>query len=178
MNDFPASIQSAEQLEELLSRPTDYVIEALGKLDGDILILGVAGKMGPTLARMASRALVAANAGSRKVIGVARFSNPSQQAALEQHGIQTIKADLLDHAQLDRLPDVPNVVYMPAMKFGATGAESLTWAMNTYLAGMCASGSPPAKSSPSPPAMCTECRRLQAADRLKHPRSTGKATTP
>jgi nucleoside-diphosphate-sugar epimerase len=134
----PEQIESVEELEELLSRPTDYCIEALKRTQGDIIILGVAGKMGPTLARMARRALVAANASSRKVIGVARFSNPQHQKDLEKHEIQTIKADLLDQKALDKLPDAPNVVYMPAMKFGATGAEALTWAMNSYLPGMCA----------------------------------------
>lgn len=136
---LPETIRTVEELEDHLSRPSDYVIETLRKLDGDILILGVAGKMGPTLARMAKRALVAggASSGSRRVIGVARFSNPSHQSALEQHGIETIKADLLDQKQLDKLPDAPNVVYMPAMKFGSTGQEAMTWAMNTYLAGMC-----------------------------------------
>jgi len=132
---LPEKVSTVEELEDLLSRPTDYVIEVLRKLDGDLLILGVAGKMGPTLARMAKRA---ADAGKkRRVIGVARFSNAAQQSALEQHGIETIKADLLDQKQLDALPDVPNVVYMPAMKFGSTGQEAMTWAMNTYLAGMC-----------------------------------------
>lgn len=137
-DEIPDKIESVEQLEELLSRPTEYVMQALSRTQGDIVILGVAGKMGPTLARMARRALVAANGSSRKVIGVARFSNPSQQSELEKHGIETIKADLLDRKQLDKLPDAPNVVYMPAMKFGSTGAEAMTWAMNTYLAGMCA----------------------------------------
>jgi nucleoside-diphosphate-sugar epimerase len=132
---LPQKIESVDQLEELLSRPTDYVIEALKRNPGDILILGVAGKMGPTLARMAQRAV---SGSARKIIGVARFSNPSQQADLERHGIHTIKADLLDQKQLDNLPDAPNVIYMPAMKFGSTGQEGLTWAMNTYLPGMCA----------------------------------------
>ena len=135
----PQKITSVEQLEELLCRPTDYTIEAMRKLEGDLLILGVAGKMGPTLARMAQRALAAANASSRVgVIGVARFSNPAHEASINAHGIKTIRADLLDQKQLDALPDAPNVLYMPAMKFGSTGQEPLTWAMNTYLAGMCA----------------------------------------
>jgi hypothetical protein len=139
MSEVPDKISSVEQLEDHLSRPTDYVVEALRNLDGDLLILGVAGKMGPTLARMARRAIVAANASSRvSVIGVARFSNPAHQAELQHHGIKTIRADLLDQKQLDALPDAPNVLYMPAMKFGSTGQEALTWAMNTYLAGMCA----------------------------------------
>jgi nucleoside-diphosphate-sugar epimerase len=136
--DLPRKIESTEQLDELLSRPTDYVIDTFKRIAGDMLILGIAGKMGPTLARMARRAVVAANASSRKVIGVARFSNPQHQADLEAHGIQTIKADLLDQKQLDALPDAPNIIYMPAMKFGSTGAEAMTWAMNTYLAGKCA----------------------------------------
>ncbi len=140
MNDVPEKITSEEQLEELLSRPTEYVIQTFKRLDGDIIILGVAGKMGPTLARMAKRAVIAADGSprSRRVIGVARISNPHHQAALEQHGIETIRADLLDQKQLDKLPDAPNVVYMPAMKFGSMGQEALTWAMNSYLPGMCA----------------------------------------
>src|SRR3954469_18050234 len=136
---YPDEITCVEQLDELLSRPTDYCIEAMRKLDGDLLILGVAGKMGPTLARMAQRALAAADATSRvKVIGVARFSTPAHEGALKASGIKTIRADLLDQKHLDALPDAANILYMPAMKFGATGQEALTWAMNTYLAGMCA----------------------------------------
>jgi nucleoside-diphosphate-sugar epimerase len=137
---IPAKIERVEQLEELLSRPTDYVIETFKRVSGDIIILGVAGKMGPTLARMAKRAVVAADASprSRRVIGVARFSNSAHEAELQKHGIETIRADLLDQKQLDKLPDAPNVVYMPAMKFGSTGQEALTWAMNSYLPGMCA----------------------------------------
>jgi nucleoside-diphosphate-sugar epimerase len=143
VSEVPDKIDSVEQLDEMLSRPTDYVVETFKRIDGDVLILGVAGKMGPTLARMAKRALVAADASPRggarprKVIGVARFSNPATQAEFEKHGIETIKADLLDQKQLDKLPDAPNVIYMPAMKFGSTGQEALTWAMNTYLPGMC-----------------------------------------
>jgi nucleoside-diphosphate-sugar epimerase len=137
-HDPPACIDSVEQLEELLSRPTDYVIDALAKTQGDVIVLGVAGKMGPTLARMAERALAAADTSprARRVIGVARFSGSGERAKLETHGIETIKADLLDEDQLSRLPDVPNVIYMAGMKFGATGQESLTWAMNTFLPAM------------------------------------------
>ena len=139
-SEIPDKITSEEQLDELLSRPTDYVVETFKRIDGDVIILGVAGKMGPTLARMAKRAVAAADASprSRRIVGVARFSRPDQQSALERHGIETIRADLLDQKQLDKLPDAPNVVYMPAMKFGSTGQEALTWAMNAYLPGMCA----------------------------------------
>jgi len=134
---YPERIENVDQLEELLSRPTDYLIDVLHRVSGDIIVLGVAGKMGITLARMAKRASDAAGT-KRRIIGVARFSKPDQQPALEMHGVETVRADLLDQKQLDKLPDAPNVIYMPAMKFGSTGQEALTWAMNTYLAGMCA----------------------------------------
>src|SRR6185437_11067695 len=114
------------------SEPTPEVIETLARLPGDIVLLGVAGKMGPTLARMAVRASDAAGV-KRRVIGVSRFSNAAAQAALERHGIETIRGDLLDHKVLDSLPDAPNVVCMTGMKFGSTGQQAQTWAMNVYL---------------------------------------------
>jgi uncharacterized protein YbjT (DUF2867 family) len=135
---YPDRIQTVEQLEELLSRPTDYLVDVFRRTPGDVIVLGVAGKMGITLARMARRASDAAGTKQRRIIGVARFSKPEHQATLDAAGVETIRADLLDQKQLDKLPDAPNVVYMPAMKFGSTGQEALTWAMNTYLAGMCA----------------------------------------
>jgi hypothetical protein len=132
---LPATITSTEQLEDMLSEPSAGVIETLGKLDGDLIVLGVGGKMGPTLARMARRALDAAGKTAR-VIGASRFSEPGLQDRLHAQGIKTVCCDLLDQRQLDELPDAPNVVAMPGMKFGATGQAPRTWAMNVYLAGM------------------------------------------
>ena len=120
------------ELEDRLSDPTPGVIEAFRALPGDILFLGVAGKMGPTLARMAKRASDAAGM-RRRVIGASRFSDASQIPQLNAHGIETIRCDLMDDAAVAQLPDVENVVYCAGMKFGATGKESLTWAMNTWL---------------------------------------------
>ncbi|MBI3880004.1 MAG: NAD-dependent epimerase/dehydratase family protein [Verrucomicrobia bacterium] len=129
---LPSRIESVAQLEELLSEPTPLVVEMLRKIPGDILVLGVAGKMGPTLARMAKRASDAAGM-KRRFIGVSRFSSAEEAAKLEMHGIETIRCDLLDEGALARLPDAPNVIFMAGRKFGATGNESLTWAMNTHL---------------------------------------------
>jgi len=126
------SIRDVDALEENLSRPTPGVIETFRRLDGDVLILGVGGKMGPTLARMVRRASDEAGV-RRRVIGVARFSNPALPDSLRAHGIETITADLLDRAALAKLPDAPNVVFMAGMKFGATGNEPLTWAMNVHV---------------------------------------------
>jgi nucleoside-diphosphate-sugar epimerase len=133
----PDAVESVDQLEDLLSAPTDGVIETLARLDGDVIVLGVAGKMGPTLARMARRAFDAAGV-RRRVIGVARFSSGGVAERLQAHGVETVRCDVLDQAQLDHLPDAANVVAMTGMKFGATGQEALTWAMNSYLPGMIA----------------------------------------
>jgi nucleoside-diphosphate-sugar epimerase len=133
----PDAVESVEQLEDLLSEPTEAVIQTLARLDGDLIVLGVAGKMGPTLARMARRAFDAAGV-RRRVIGVARFSSDGVAEQLRAHGVETVRADLLDQAQLDGLPEAANVVAMSGMKFGATGQEALTWVMNSYLPGMIA----------------------------------------
>jgi hypothetical protein len=129
------SIRDVEELDELLSEPTDATIRALATLDGDIIILGVGGKMGPTLARMAKRASEAAGIRCR-VIGVSRFSSQQCEQQLQEWGVETIRCDLLDRASLAELPEAANVVYMAGMKFGSTGQESLTWAMNSYLPGL------------------------------------------
>ncbi len=128
----PDTVKTEDMLEELLSEPTDGVVESLSKLDGDIIILGAAGKMGPTLSRMAKRASDVAGV-KRRVIAVSRFSLPGQEDKLQHFDIKTIKCDLLDAEQVAALPDAMNVVFMAGMKFGATGLEPLTWAMNTYL---------------------------------------------
>ena len=132
----PASIKSSEfdpeVLEQDLSDPPDYVMDALRACPGDVMVLGVAGKMGPTLARMARRALDAPGSPSR-VVGGSRFSKSSERDKLHAWGIETFAGDLLDAPFLRSLPDAPNLIYMAGMKFGATGNESLTWAMNTHL---------------------------------------------
>ncbi|MBS1608669.1 MAG: epimerase, partial [Bacteroidetes bacterium] len=104
------------------------------KLDGDILIPGVGGKMGPDLARKAKQAIDIAGV-KKRVIGVARFTEKGLEEQLNSEGIETIKCDLLNDVQLQALPEVKNIIYMAGMKFGTTGNESLTWAMNSYLPG-------------------------------------------
>ncbi|MGZ4973704.1 MAG: NAD-dependent epimerase/dehydratase family protein [Limisphaerales bacterium] len=122
-----------QQLEDGLSEPSEPLIESLARVKGDIMVLGVAGKMGPTLARMAKRASEIAGNNNRKVIGVSRFTAPEQQQELQRHGVETIACDLLNPDALQKLPDVPNIVYMAGMKFGSSGNESMTWMMNTVL---------------------------------------------
>jgi nucleoside-diphosphate-sugar epimerase len=131
------SIAGVEQLELALSAPDEGTVRALSSLQGDILVLGCGGKMGPTLARMARRASDAAKV-SRRVIAVSRFSSPLLPARMQSWGIETISGDLLDPSFLAKLPDAQNIVYMAGMKFGSTGQESLTWAMNSFLPGLVA----------------------------------------
>ena len=127
----PDTITDVNQLEDLLSTPGEGVIDTLAALDGDLVLLGAGGKMGPTLARMARRAFDA-NGSKRRVIAVSRFSKPETEAALHAHGIETVRCDLLDPEQVARLPEAPLVVYMTGMKFGTSENAGRTWAMNTY----------------------------------------------
>ncbi|MGM9506833.1 NAD-dependent epimerase/dehydratase family protein [Larkinella sp. GY13] len=127
MNDLHA-------LEQELIKPSTALVSDLHELDGDILILGVGGKMGPSLARLARQAIDQAGI-QKRVIGVSRFSDPQLQGELEADGIETISADLLNETDLAALPSVKNVLYLAGTKFGTTGKEAFTWAMNAYLPG-------------------------------------------
>jgi nucleoside-diphosphate-sugar epimerase len=132
---LPIAIQNESELEEALSRPSQADIESLRRLPGDIIILGVGGKMGPSLARRIRRA---ADSGgdTRRVIAVARFTSKALMHDLSASGIETIQRDLLEPGVLASLPDAPNVIFMAARKFGTSGDESLTWAMNVFLPGL------------------------------------------
>jgi dTDP-4-dehydrorhamnose reductase len=130
-------IKTEPELEELLSRPDRETASAMAELDGDLLILGAGGKMGPSLARLARRAADKAGA-KKRVIAVARFTNSAVLSELAALGIETIAGDLLEPGMLGQLPDISNVVFMAARKFGTEGGEHLTWAMNTYLPGLVA----------------------------------------
>lgn len=125
-------IETEAQLEDRLSTPSPEDVAFFRDLEGDVIIIGVAGKMGPSLARRAARASQAAGK-PRRIIGASRFSAPAAEQLLQQSGIETVRADLLNPGVVAALPDARNVIYMAGRKFGSTGAESLTWAMNAYL---------------------------------------------
>lgn len=126
---MPDLITSEEMLIDRMTAPSRRVVEAVSELDGDVVILGVGGKMGPTLAELLVRA------GARRVIGVSRFSDVKVRTCLETAGVETVQADLLDEADLARLPDAANVLFLAGFKFGATGNTPMTWAMNAWLPG-------------------------------------------
>jgi len=129
MRDLPETIETVEQLEELLSRPSEPLVEFTKSLDGDVMVLGAGGKIGPTLVRMARRAADAAGAGNR-ILAVDIVELP----ALADAGVETVPCDLLDLAAVEALPRCANIVYMAGRKFGSTGGEHLTWAMNVVAA--------------------------------------------
>ena len=125
-------------LDNALSEPTPAVIQTLQQLDGDIIVLGAGGKMGPSLARMARRALDDADGnGRRQVIAVSRWSDAAAAASLEAARVQLIYANLLDRAAVDALPFAPNVIFMAGQKFGTGGDPAQTWAMNTIVPAWC-----------------------------------------
>ena len=125
---LPDRFRDVDHLEDVMTAPSAALVADMAKLSGDLLILGVGGKIGPTLARLAKRA-----APSKRVVGVARFSEEGLREALTAQGIECIAADLLDRKQLDALPKLPNVIFMAGFKFGASGHEAFTWAMNAHV---------------------------------------------
>ena len=125
------------ELEELLSRPSPEVIDALRRTPGDVMVLGAGGKMGPSLVSMIRRAADTI-ADGRAVTAVSRFSSADVANRLELDGVRVIRAELGDRAAVARLPDAPNVIYMAGQKFGTRDLPSLTWAVNTLVPAMVA----------------------------------------
>ena len=115
-------------LEDILSEPTEPAKKVVADLSGDIAVLGAGGKMGPTLAMMLKKA-----SSSKNIYAVSRFSDKAVRTRIEQAGIVAIEADLLDESLYRKLPNVENVFYMAGMKFGSTGNQPLTWALNSFV---------------------------------------------
>jgi nucleoside-diphosphate-sugar epimerase len=131
MTDISALDESA--LEGILSEPSDATKEIVSGLDGDIVVLGAGGKMGPTLSMMLKKA-----SSDKKIYAVSRFSDEDVRSRIEDAGVKTIQIDLLDESLYSQLPEVENVFFLAGMKFGASGNQPLTWAMNSFLPGLIA----------------------------------------
>jgi len=129
---LPERVSSEEELDALLARPYPELVDLMRRLEGDLMVLGIAGKMGLSLGAAAVAAIRASGV-SRTVYGVSRFSDPQASAAIAAHGIVPLRCDLLDRGAVGNLPRVPNVVFMAGRKFGTDGDEPLTWAMNTLV---------------------------------------------
>lgn len=127
-------MKTTAELMDRLTLPDSSLLEDITQIKGDLLILGVGGKMGPSLAILAKKAFLGRGMANR-VIGVSRFSDPVKRQELEAAGVETIRGDLLSDPFLQSLPSIPNVIFMAGQKFGTNGQEPLTWAMNAYLPG-------------------------------------------
>jgi nucleoside-diphosphate-sugar epimerase len=125
---------SEDDLDERLSRPRPELINDLQKIDGDIVVLGAAGKLGPSLVELATRGVTKAETGTT-VHAVSRFSSPETAERIAATGAHVIAADITDERALADLPDAANVIYLVGAKFGTGGQEATTWAINTYLPG-------------------------------------------
>tara|TARA_R110002050_G_scaffold223672_2_gene359541 strand:+ start:13244 stop:14284 length:1041 start_codon:yes stop_codon:yes gene_type:complete len=134
---YTENFNDEHELEEAISRPSNAMIEEMKNMNGDLIFLGVAGKIGISMARMAKKACLEANV-TKRIIGVSRFTDEAAQKFLEESGIETIKGDLLEIDFIESLPEIENVIYLAGMKFGTDGNEPNTWAMNAYLPGLVA----------------------------------------
>lgn len=134
--ELPAPATDAE-LEDALSRPTPGLLDSLGRIHGDVVVLGAGGKMGPSLARMLRRALDALGR-TERVVAVSRFSSPEAESKLREAGVETIRCDLTDPTAVATLPSAPNVIFMAGQKFGTASAPGATWALNTVAPGIVA----------------------------------------
>lgn len=128
MKTMPEKFESVLQLEEFMSSPSEALLSYIKDLEGDIMIIGAGGKIGPTMAMMARKA--ADEAGVQKEV-YAVDAHPLKM--LEGKGIETLQCDLLDRKAADQLPRIENVVFMAGRKFGSSGSEWLTWAINVMV---------------------------------------------
>ncbi len=118
------------ELEAFLATPSEQTKQIVSGLEGNIMVLGAGGKMGPTLCRLLKNA---SSATDKSIYAVSRYSEPLVRESLEKAGVHTITADLLDRASYERLPDADNIYYLAGMKFGAASRQPQTWVMNVYL---------------------------------------------
>jgi nucleoside-diphosphate-sugar epimerase len=129
---LPAKVETEEELNELLTRPPEPLVQFIRQIGSPLVVLGASGKMGPSLCVLARRAAEAAGYPLR-VVAVSRFSDPRSRQWLEQQGVETIACDLLDRHATDKLPDATHVVYLVGLKFGTQQNPALTWAVNTVV---------------------------------------------
>ncbi len=129
---LPNSIGSEDELDEVMTRPSPELVDEIRRVDGPLVVLGAGGKMGPSLAVRAKRAATEAGV-DLDVIAVSRFSDESARRWLNERGVETRSADLLDGHALETLPDAPNVISLVGTKFGTSQNPSWTWAINALV---------------------------------------------
>jgi len=131
--EIPREIRSVEELDEILSRPYPETIEDLRGVDGDFIVLGAGGKIGPSLVEMLARAMAEVDP-SRRIYAVSRFTRREAASRLRRYkNVEVIEADLSDREAVEKLPEARNVIYMVGRKFGTEEDPALTWITNAYI---------------------------------------------
>lgn len=125
-------------LEAALATPSPGLVADLARLEGDLVVLGAGGKMGPSLCTLARRALNEAGGQHRRVFAVSRWTDDRVRDRLDAAGVTTVAFDLLSHDSFGRLPDGSHVVFMVGAKFGTSGAPGRLWQTNSVVAGLAA----------------------------------------
>lgn len=142
---LPSVINTVEELEELLSTPYPETIRDLGEVEGDIMVLGAGGKIGPSLVMTAAKAVKMGGL-RKRIIAVSRFTrNDELVSRLRGMGVEVIRADLTNEDDVARLPDVENIIFMVGRKFGTANEPELTWITNTYVPALVARRFPRAR---------------------------------
>jgi len=130
MASLPKYVETVEQLDDILTTPTESLVACFKRLSGDIMVLGAGGKVGPTMVMLAKHA--ADKAGVKKRILAVDVMAKALEPLAKQ-GVETMACDLMDPDAVAKLPKIDNIVYMVGRKFGSTGSESLTWAINVMV---------------------------------------------
>jgi len=131
-DDLPSRLASEGALDALLARPYPALVQLMRTLPGDLAILGINGKMGVSLGRLAANAVKEAGV-TKRIYGISRFADTAACDALAAAGIEPLPCDLLDRDAVASLPQAPNVIFMAGRKFGTMDEADLTWAINTVV---------------------------------------------
>ena len=129
---FPSKIRNVDELDEVLTRPDASLIEFIRTLPSPLVVLGAAGKMGPSLCLLAKRASELAGS-ALEVVAVSRYRDRAIRDWLGSSGIKTVPADLFKRDEVAMLPDAENVVFLVGQKFGTRENPEQTWATNTLV---------------------------------------------
>jgi dTDP-4-dehydrorhamnose reductase len=129
---LPDLIETEDALDEVMTRPSEALVQYVRTLRGPLVVLGAGGKMGPSLCVRVRRAADAAGH-ALDVVAVSRFSDTTARTWLEDRGVRTRAADLIDPDAPAALPDAETVLYLVGLKFGTRDYPARTWAFNTLI---------------------------------------------
>jgi nucleoside-diphosphate-sugar epimerase len=128
-------ITNMQELNEFMTEPTEGLVEMMAGLEGEVMVLGGSGKMGPELVETIVRADQAAGKAPRVTVA-SLFPPPRGQEVIDRFsalGVGVLDGDLTDPAFMDSLPKMTNVIYMVGFKFGSAADPGRAIQMNCVL---------------------------------------------